>query len=137
MDVSQAIQERRAYRSLSPVEITDDLIDDLARSARLSPSCFNNQPWRFVFVRDPEMLIKMRDALSAGNVWAHSASLIIARAIRSLMLPPGLFRSSFIQIFGASGKILWMCTWGVFPIPSSMFSYLIVFNFRYQNLPVE
>ena len=78
MDVRQAILERRAYRSLIPVEITDDLIEDLARSAQLAPSCFNNQPWRFVFVRSPKMLAKMNDALSAGNVWAHAASLIIA-----------------------------------------------------------
>ncbi len=78
MDVHQAIQERRAYRSLSPVEITDDLIEDLASRAQLAPSCFNNQPWRFVFVRSAEMLEKMHEALSSGNVWAHAASLIIA-----------------------------------------------------------
>jgi nitroreductase len=78
MDVYQAIQGRRAYRSLSPVEITDDLIQDLARHAQLAPSCFNNQPWRFVFVRSPKMLERMHEALSSGNVWAHAASLIIA-----------------------------------------------------------
>lgn len=78
MDVHQAIQERRAYRSLSPIGITDDLIEDLALSARLAPSCFNNQPWRFVFVRSPEMLERMHSALSSGNVWAKAASLIIA-----------------------------------------------------------
>ena len=78
MDVCQAIQERRAYRSLSPVEISDDLIEDLAHSAQLAPSCFNNQPWRFVFVRDPKLLERMHEALSSGNIWAHAASLIIA-----------------------------------------------------------
>lgn len=78
MDVHRAIMERRAYRSLSPVAITDDLIDDLARSARLAPSCFNNQPWRFVFIRSPEMLARMHEALSSGNAWARAASLIIA-----------------------------------------------------------
>jgi len=78
MDVIEAINERRAYRSLEPVDITEDLIKDLARHARLSPSCFNNQPWRFVFVRDPEMLEKMHEALSQGNVWARAASMIIA-----------------------------------------------------------
>lgn len=78
MDVHQAIQERRAYRSLSPVAITNDLIEDLAGHARLAPSCFNNQPWRFVFVHDPEMLVKMHEALSSGNGWAHKASLMIA-----------------------------------------------------------
>ena len=78
MDVIQAINERRAYRSLEPVDITEDLIKDLAQHARLAPSCFNNQPWRFVFVRDPEMLQKMHEALSQGNVWARAASMIIA-----------------------------------------------------------
>jgi len=78
MDVIQAINERRAFRSLEPVKITEALIKDLAEAARLAPSCFNNQPWRFVFVHDTEVLKSMREALSEGNKWAYSASLIIA-----------------------------------------------------------
>jgi nitroreductase len=78
MDVTQAIQERRAYRSLDPVPITEDLINDLARHAQLAPSCFNNQPARFVFVHNPDVLGEMRAALSKGNEWIHAASMIIA-----------------------------------------------------------
>ncbi len=78
MDVVQAIQERRAYRSLDSVEITEELIRDLARNAQLAPSCFNNQPTRFVFVHDPEALKNMHEALSRGNEWAHAASMIVA-----------------------------------------------------------
>ncbi len=78
MDVIQAIQERRAYRSLDPVEITEDLIKDLAGSAILAPSCFNNQPCRYVFVYDPEVLERMHEALSKGNKWAYAASMIVA-----------------------------------------------------------
>jgi nitroreductase len=78
MDVKEAINKRRAYRSLTPVEITDELIRDLAESAQLFCSCFNNQPWRYVFVYDPEMLKKMHSALSQGNEWAQAASMIIA-----------------------------------------------------------
>lgn len=77
MDVKEAIKERRAYRSLEPVEITKDLVYDLAESAQLSASCFNNQPWRYVFVYDPKMLKKMHEALSSGNEWAQKASMII------------------------------------------------------------
>ena len=55
MNVKQTIQARRAYRSLEPVEITQELTRDLAESAQLTPSCFNNQPWRFVFAHDPEV----------------------------------------------------------------------------------
>jgi len=78
MDVTQAIENRRAYRSLEQVEITKALIEDLAGHARLAPSCNNNQPWRFVFVHDPGTLVEMRAALSANNGWVHAASMIVA-----------------------------------------------------------
>jgi nitroreductase len=78
LSVKQAIEARRAYRSLDPVEITEELIRDLAESARLSASCFNNQPWRFVFVHDPQVLKELHGALSSGNKWARAASMIIA-----------------------------------------------------------
>ena len=48
-----------------------ELIKDLARHVLLAPSCFNNQPARFVFVHDAETLHRMQDALSSGNLWAH------------------------------------------------------------------
>ncbi len=78
MDVKEAIQKRRAYRSLEPVEITENLIQDLAGCAQLSASCFNNQPWRYVFVYDSDKLKQMHEALSSGNEWARNASMIIA-----------------------------------------------------------
>jgi nitroreductase len=77
MDVKKAIEKRRAYRSLVPVEITKELIYDLAKCAQITASCFNNQPWRYVFVYDLKILKKMHEALSSGNIWAHNASMII------------------------------------------------------------
>jgi nitroreductase len=78
MDVKEAIKKRRAYRSLDPAEISEDLIKDLAESASLSCSCFNKQPWNFVFVHDKDILLEVRGALSEGNKWAYHASMIIA-----------------------------------------------------------
>jgi nitroreductase len=77
MDVKEAIKRRRAYRSLDPVEITRDLINDLAECAQITASCFNNQPWRYIFIHDNKMLEKMHEALSSGNEWVHKASMII------------------------------------------------------------
>jgi len=77
MDVKQAILIRRAYRSLEPVEITEELVRDLAKSAQLCPSCFNHQPWRFIFVYDPKKLEQLHGAMSKGNVWVQDASMII------------------------------------------------------------
>ena len=78
MDVFKAIKNRRSYRSLKPAVVSSGLIEDLARSAQLAPSCFNNQPWNFVFVSEPQKLVEMREALSGGNKWAYDASMIIA-----------------------------------------------------------
>lgn len=78
MHVTEAIHFRRAYRSLRPAAISDTLIRDLAEHASLAPSCFNNQPWRFVFARDPQVLADLRPALSRGNAWVTTASMIIA-----------------------------------------------------------
>jgi len=78
MDVKEAINKRRAFRSLEPIEIKEELIEDLAQCAQMFCSCFNNQPWRYVFVYDPEMLKKMHTALSPGNEWTQQASMIIA-----------------------------------------------------------
>jgi nitroreductase len=77
MDVQNAIAARRAYRSLAPVAVTDELIHDLARHAGLAPSCDNNQPWRFVFVRDAAALAALHEALTRGNAWMKAASALI------------------------------------------------------------
>ncbi len=78
MNITDGIHARRAYRSLEPVEVTREIVDDLATHAGLSASCFNNQPWRFVFVYDREVLEEMWGALSRGNKWVELASMIIA-----------------------------------------------------------
>ena len=78
MNVQEAIEKRRSHRALGPVEITDGIIRELAAAAQLTASCFNNQPWKFVFVRSKASLAKMHDCLSKNNDWVKGASLIIA-----------------------------------------------------------
>jgi nitroreductase len=82
MNVKNAIQTRRAYRALGPADITDETISELAGAASLMCSCYNNQPWRFVFARSKESLAGVREGISKGNEWAHRASLIIAAFAR-------------------------------------------------------
>jgi len=78
MEYDDIVNKRRSYRSLDPIKISDDDIIELAKTASLAPSCYNNQPWRFIFVREKNKLNEMFDALSEGNAWAKSSSLIIA-----------------------------------------------------------
>jgi nitroreductase len=82
MSVMEIIEKRRAYRSLGPVAIGERLVGELARAASLAPSCFNKQPWRFVFAYDKKVLQRLREAMNKGNEWTHAASLIVAVASR-------------------------------------------------------
>jgi len=77
MSVKEIIERRRAYRTLEPVEITRDLVNDLAEVAKISPSCGNKQPWRFVFAYDKHVLKQLFTVLSGGNKWVEKASMII------------------------------------------------------------
>ena len=78
MNVKESIEKRRAYRSLTPVDISPELLAELAEAASLAPSCYNKQPWRFVAVYDHDILSQMHEALPGGNAWVKDASLIIA-----------------------------------------------------------
>lgn len=78
MNVIDAISTRRAYRSLAPAPITEELVRDLARCAQLAPTCNNNQPARFVFVWEPAMLEKMKAVFNKGNVWCDADSMVVA-----------------------------------------------------------
>jgi nitroreductase len=78
MELSKLLEERRAYRALAPVEITESLINEIADTLKLSPSCFNNQPWRYLFIYEKDILNKTFEALTEGNKWAKKSSMIIA-----------------------------------------------------------
>lgn len=78
MDVTQAIHERRAFRSLDPAPVGEELARDLASHAQLAPTCNNNQPARFCFVWEPGALDRLKEALNKGNAWARAASMIVA-----------------------------------------------------------
>ncbi len=74
----EIIRQRRSRRAISKEKLTETKIDSLIRAAHLAPSCFNNQPWRFVLVDESEKLCRIKEALPGGNYWAKKAPLIIA-----------------------------------------------------------
>ncbi len=78
MKVKEAIEKRRAYRSLKETKISEEIIEEIAKAASLAPSCFNKQPWKYVFINDNKLLTQIKSLLSKGNEWARKSSLIIA-----------------------------------------------------------
>ncbi|MBN2092836.1 nitroreductase family protein [candidate division KSB1 bacterium] len=71
------LHQRKATRAIDTGELSADLINKLMQAAQLSASCFNNQPWRFLFLTDENSLDKGRKALSKGNSWAQTAPLLV------------------------------------------------------------
>mgnify|MGYP006294704131 CR=1 FL=1 len=82
MEVEDAIRERRSLRGFERFEVTDYILNSLKEAARLSPSCFNNQPWRYVFVTGEKKLKDIHEALTGGNYWAKNASIMVAVSSR-------------------------------------------------------
>ncbi|MDD2485697.1 MAG: nitroreductase family protein [bacterium] len=56
MELMQAIRERRSIRKYKKDPICGCVIGEIIEAARLAPSWNNGQCWRFILVRDPEML---------------------------------------------------------------------------------
>jgi len=79
MTLMKEIEERRAYRALSPEPLREDQVNRLLSAAHNAPSCFNKQGWRFVAVAG-DALEGVRAALSEGNKWATRAPLIVVAA---------------------------------------------------------
>lgn len=91
--VVELLQKRHATRAIDPEPLPDEVVDELVEAVRLTPSCFNNQPWRFLFLRTPEAREIGKALLSGGNQpWAGRAPLLIlahARAADDCVLPDG------------------------------------------------
>ena len=72
--------KRRSPRTFSSQSIEHEKIRQLFEAARWSPSCFNEQPWRFLYSQSKEMPQHQRflDCLTDGNrKWVQDAPVLI------------------------------------------------------------
>ena len=70
--------ERWSPRALSSEPISEEDIYALFEAARWSPSCYNEQPWRFVYAHQDQDIKQFRSVLvEANQVWANNAPLLI------------------------------------------------------------
>lgn len=77
-DILKEIKERWSPRAFSNERINDEDIMGILEAARYAPSCFNEQPWRFIVAKSDESLKKMRNILAESNqVWANNAPVLI------------------------------------------------------------
>ena len=77
MNVSQAIENRRAIKAFDPHHrMTEAEVTRLFNLAKLSPTAFNIQNWRFVVLQDPALRQQVR-AAAWGQAQVTDASLLV------------------------------------------------------------
>ncbi len=73
-DLLPEIEKIRAKRAISEKSIPMDVLKRVMAAATYAPSCFNNQPWRFIVVNQEEELEKVKSNLPDANYWAKKSS---------------------------------------------------------------
>jgi len=77
-EVDAAFPDRWSPRSFSSEPLPEGTLATLLEAARWSPSCFNEQPWRFLWAEQPEDRARFVSLLSPKNrVWAERAPLML------------------------------------------------------------
>ncbi len=77
--VDSIFPSRWSPRAMSGEDVSPEELMTLFEAARWAPSCFNNQPWRFLYARhsSPQWQ-SFLDLLVEGNkVWAHKAGVLV------------------------------------------------------------
>lgn len=84
-DVDVQFPRRWSPRAMTGERLDQRELERLLEAARWAPSCFNEQPWVFVYAhRDTPAWPGFLDALVEGNqVWARRAAVLLAVLSRS------------------------------------------------------
>ena len=83
--------ERWSPRAFTGENLAAEDMLTMLEAARWAPSCYNSQPWRFVYARrDTPHWDRFLDLLAPFNrSWATAASALMILVSNSLMRPPG------------------------------------------------
>ena len=82
--ISLLLAARWSSLAFDPSPLTDAEVAALFEAARWAPSCYNEQPWRYVYAQKNDA---GRDAIESllmdGNSWAKNASVLIVGFAKS------------------------------------------------------
>jgi len=82
VEIAPLISERWSPRVFDPEFIINEVsVKSILEAARWAPSCFGDQPWKFIIFQKKDALqwVNALNCLSVGNQnWAMDTSLLIA-----------------------------------------------------------
>jgi nitroreductase len=67
------IYSRRSVRDYLPDDIPDDVVRELIRAGAYAPSAGNMQPWRFVVIKNRDLIAKL--SARAKELWLEQADI--------------------------------------------------------------
>ena len=89
-EVDSMFTDRWSPRAFLPDPLPEHQINTLFEAARWAPSCFNEQPWLFVYATEPEQRSKLVSALVPKNQrWAGKCPLLMFALARKNFLQGG------------------------------------------------
>ena len=68
---------RRSIRAYTPQAVSDEAVQKLLEAAMAAPSAAATDPWRFVVIKNREMLSRIADALPYGKMVGSAALGIV------------------------------------------------------------
>ena len=79
-DILETIFSRRSIRRYQDRPVEDELLIKLLQAAMAAPTACNSQPWEFIVVTDPEIMLRLRSKLYAGKYNAPAAIVVCGNA---------------------------------------------------------
>ena len=100
ISVMEAIRTRRSVRAYKRDPIPPALLERVTEAMRLAPSACNNQPWRFVLVRDASLREQLAHAC-ANQMFIAPAPVIVAACAWPALASPrmgGYWNSAEVDV---------------------------------------
>jgi len=83
--VQEAIRARRSIREFTGDRVSRDALHRIVESGRWAPSGLNNQPWRFILVRDRSVHEELAQLTTYSHIIRGAQALIVVFLEREAM----------------------------------------------------
>lgn len=71
------LKKRRSIRTFKNIEVENEKIQKIMQAALLSPSSKNNNPWKFLIVKEKGLLSELSRAKDHGSKFVGNAPLVL------------------------------------------------------------
>lgn len=77
MDLLEGIHTRRSIRTYTGQQVTSEQLREIIKAGTMAPSGLNNQPWRFVTIRNKDVLRKLAALTKYSHIIEKAPSAIV------------------------------------------------------------